>query len=226
MRWAWIIGVAVGGWWLAGGASAATLVQYTFPSSQNATAFVPTEQAPGVSGGALGVVAGQAELLKGSTPPETMYFRPMQPATDEAAAVQEQQYFEFVLWTEPAWKMSLSRLWLEAARGSASPPEPRVWFLRSSLDDFSATLAIHEVTTVRPALLPYAADLSGLAFQDLVGSVTFRVYEYAPGAFQGLQIDNLTIEGTAVPLPPAVWGGLALLGAVAAHARRRARAGE
>ena len=58
-------------------------------------------------------------------------------------------------------------------RGGGSTP--RGYDVRSSVDNFAATLGTADVPTARPAFTAVSIDLSGSAFQNLA-AITFKIF--------------------------------------------------
>jgi PKD repeat protein len=78
---------------------------------------------------------------------------------------------------------------LKAAKGGASAP--RGFVVRSSVDNYATNLLAAEVSSVRPTLTDFSADISGLGTQS---SVTFRIYHYAPSTSAAIDFDDLEID--------------------------------
>ncbi|NMC19898.1 MAG: hypothetical protein GYA33_05695 [Thermogutta sp.] len=131
--------------------------------------------------------------------------------------------FSFSFEPEPGLAINLSSLEFDVARRYAD----RGWVLRSSLDNFSGTLAEQTGASAPTTWNHVSVDLSPETFQNIAGPVTFRFYVYAStGGYSTVDFDNITLNGTVVPVPePAIWWLLpaGVVGVVAAAARGRRR---
>jgi hypothetical protein len=197
------------------------LARYEAPGSS----FSPTFVAPHILAGALNDTGSAADLQPGATLPNSVFLQQNVVSTTPAAAVSNNQFFQFSLAPESGFSMDVLSLSFDAGRGGASTP--RGWALRSSLDGFLSDLATSDVNSQQPTLTAFDIDLPDLPFQDLTSEVTFRLYGYAPGAGVGMFYDNLRIFGFAEPVvagsvpEPHAWALLALALAGLGIARRR-----
>lgn len=133
-------------------------------------------------------------------------------------------YFSFTVTPSSGYLMNLSSLTLDGARGGSS--EPRGVAVYSVIGTNAPVFhGAANFTTVRPNLQNYSFTLSGLS--SITVPVTFRVYVFAPGIANTVEIDNLTLNGTVervplaeIPLPAASLAGTALLPGILARRRR------
>jgi hypothetical protein len=207
----------------AGNSSAAMIVQYTFPGS----AFAPTTVAPNTSSTDVNDTGSSADLEPGAALPNSAFLEQLILSTTPAAAVANNQFFQFTTTPNAGFELDLTSLTFDAGRGGASTP--RGFVLRSSLDGFSTDIATATIPTVQPTLTNFSIDLTGAAFQNINTAVTFRIYGFAPAANGvGNFYDNLTLNGevvteAVVPEPSSVT--MAITAAVFGFglARRRKR---
>ena len=130
-----------------------------------------------------------------ATLPNTVFLQDLVFSTTAAAAVSNNQWFQFTVGANAGYIMDLSSLTFDAARGGSSTP--RGWVLRSSIDAFAANIATATIPTTQPTLTPFSVSLSAPSYQSLVAPVTFRIYGYAPATTgAGNFFDNLTLNGT------------------------------
>lgn len=203
--------------------AASVIVQYTFPGG----GFAATTTAANVTATVVNATGSSADLAAGIALPDSAFLEQLVFSETPAAAVSNNQFFQFTVGSTSGYQLDLSSLAFDAGRGGAS--NPRGWVLRSSIDGFAADIGTAAIPTVQPTLTHFSIDLSGAAFQDLVAAVTFRIYGYAPAVpGVGSFFDNLTLNGSVnsdilVPIPGALAMFLAALGTVAARARRASR---
>ena len=119
---------------------------------------------------------------------------PTSGATSAALAVTTGSYFYISLTPITGKKMSLVDLTFNAARGGAATP--RGYQVRSSADDFATSLGGADLSTQRPDFTAVTIDLSGAAFQNVTGTITFNIYIYGPSTTTVVDWDALTINGT------------------------------
>jgi hypothetical protein len=140
----------------------------------------------------------------------------------ESLAVSGNSYFSFTLTPTSGYVINPSSLTFStvfngtdgAAAVSAN------YFVRSSLDGFSANIGstLTENYQTGSVFTLQAVDLSGGAYQSIVGTVEFRIYVYDSSAANGryVRVDNVTLTGaatSAIPEPSTaglMLGGLAL----------------
>jgi hypothetical protein len=225
------------------------LAQYQFgitgqeTTTESSPVFNPTTVLPGLTVTAVTDPNGTVGLESSSaatTPANAPFLRldPQGNSADPNAAQTNNKYFQFSLTAPAGSDVDLTTLTFDIARGGGGTP--RGFFIRTSLDNFASTLAVtgtpaftanavnaigNDVTTVRPNYTAASADLS--AFQNIQdqpgGTLTFRVYTYAPAAGNSLDFDNITINGNASNVPePASLALIGLGGLVLARRVRRA----
>jgi hypothetical protein len=203
-------------------AGAAPLVTYNFGSTgqestnENSPAFNPTTTDGNIVATAVKDTSGKVgiEISSAATTPLGAPYNRVDPqnnANSASAAVTNGVYFSFTV--TPNASMSLTNLQFDAARGGTGTP--RGYDIRSSVDNYAATLGTADLATVRPAYTPVNIDLSAPAFQDLTAPVTFRFYVYSTGGGASVDFDNIALNGTATPEPASLTliglGGVVLL---------------
>ncbi len=174
-------------------AGAGIIAQYTAPGGS----FAATTTALHATAGALNDTGSAAALEPGATFPNTVFLRQNVVSPTPAAAVGNNQYFQFSAGAQAGYVLNLTDLTFGVARGGASTP--RGWEVRSSVDGFGSTIATAEITSQLPTLTQYAVDLSGAGFQNLTSDVTLRFYGYAPTTGVGSFYDDITLNGSVVP---------------------------
>lgn len=144
--------------------------------------------------------------------------------TNPASLAATNSYFSFTVTPAPGFQMSLSSLTFDGARGGVSLPRGVAIYSVTGMGSPVFHGAV-EFTTVRPTLQNYSLTLSGLA--NITVPVALRVYVFAPGTGNTVEMDNLTLNGTVgrvplaeIPLPAASLAGTALLAGSLARRRR------
>jgi hypothetical protein len=117
-------------------------------------------------------------------------------ATTAAQAVTNGTYFEFTMTADDGFFLDLDNLMFGADRGGSGTP--RGFVVRSSVDGFANNIATADLTTVRPDLKLYTADLSDAAYTDLT-EITFRIYSYSPSAGSSTEYVDVTVNGFSHP---------------------------
>ena len=172
-------------------AGADVISRYTAPGGS----FAPTTAAARVTASALNALGSAADLQPGAALPDSVFLQQLVASPTPAAAVANNQYFQFSAAADPGYALNFSSLTFNAGKGGSS--SPRGWVLRSSLDGFGSTIATADITSIQPTLTPYSIDLSGAGFQNLASEVTLRLYDYAPTAGGvGMFYDDITLNGS------------------------------
>ena len=168
-----------------------TLAQYSFDDGTANPAAVPDgfTMSPLTGGPGLTQFNPNASDTYPSAP--VLHINPAEGANTIAGAVATDSYYEFTV--DGDAPLQLDSLAFQAARGGGSTP--RGWALRSSLDGFSTDVASADVPTTRTTLTNFQVDLSGAAFQNVDGPITFRMYVYTPGAGASVEFENLVLSG-------------------------------
>lgn len=209
------VGTAICLGFLLASEASASLISYTFA----ADSFAPTTVAANVTATPVNDTGSSASLTTGPGLPDALFLSQRILSTTPAAAVANNQFFQFTVTPDTGFALDLTSLTFDGARGGDSTP--RGFVLRSSLDGFSADIATGTFPTVAMTLTNFSIDLSGAVFQGISTDTIFRFYGFAPQAggsgVIGSWYDNLTLNGqvTAVPEPSAAvisLAGIALLG--------------
>lgn len=121
--------------------------------------------------------------------------------TNPSQSLAAGSYFQLILTGSDG---VLSRIELKAARGGGSTP--RGFFIRTSADGFATTIAsVAGVNTARPTLTAFAFDTN----IPVAGSITVRIYIFAPLAGNSLEFDDLILTTSAAPIQGKASGALA-----------------
>lgn len=115
-------------------------------------------------------------------------------ATASASAVTNNSYFYFSIAPSAGNSISLTDLTFNIGRGGASTP--RGYDIRSSADSYATTLGTADVATTRPTFTAVSISLAAASFQGVTGAVTFRVYIYAPGTGNSIDMDDVVVNGS------------------------------
>lgn len=168
----------------------AVLLQYSFDADLTATTVDADVTGSVATNGfltsLLSDVAGYAT--------QVAIANPASGATSASLAVTNDSYFFISITPDAGKTISLTSLTFDIARGGASTP--RGYDVRSSADSYATTLGTADVSTQRTTTTPVTISLAGASFQNQSSSITFRIYIYAPGTGNSLDINNLTINGT------------------------------
>jgi hypothetical protein len=180
---------------------AAIIVQYNFNSNGS-----PTTVASNISGASTITNTQALNNFNVSTNPDSGYASnvfQVSPNVGGKPSSPNGSYFTFGFTVDPGYQLDLETLTLQGARGGGSTP--RGVALSTSADSHAAFIdGTRDFDTVRPTLNSYSFDLSSLSTQT--GTFIFRVYVYAPGTGNTIEIDDLTVNGTLSVIPePSTW---------------------
>ena len=194
-----------------GSSFAAVLVQYTFgPDGSTPGLLTPTSVGPNLTATSISNDPGLTlDLSNPATqPPSTPYLRtvPNILSPTPADAIANEADFKFILTADAGFLLNLTSLTFDVMRGGASTP--RGYDVRSSIDNYAATLGTANVPTARPTFTPVSIDLSGSGFQSL-STITFKIFNYTTGTGASMDYDNIVVNGLTMSVPASgyVWRG-------------------
>lgn len=117
-------------------------------------------------------------------------------------SINTNMYVEFTLTPNAGYTLNLTNVDLNIRRsttGSPSGAGPRQWALRSSIDGFAADLGSGAIALNTTPIITVSL---GLAFQNLMTPVTFRLYGYDvynnPGGLNRFVFDNIAVRGLMI----------------------------
>lgn len=169
----------------------AILAQYNFTSGFTVSSNDSSITAGTVTEGSLSLFSNTT--VGAATDPILVANPPDSDSNTASEAIGNDSYFFFAITPVSGSTMSLTTLTFNIARGGASTP--RGYDVRSSADGFAATLGSANVSTQRPTFTPVSIDLSGASFQSVSGTITFRIYIFAPTDGNSLDIDDIVVNG-------------------------------
>jgi hypothetical protein len=143
-----------------------------------------------------------------------------------ATALSSNAYFSFTVTPNTQQMLNLNSLFAELGVNTSagfSQSYTGDWFVRSSIDGFSANLATATASVTGFTdvdgdavgdmnLIPVLIDLSAAQFQGLLNPVEFRFYISDNSAVTGafVRMDNVVLRGTALTIPEpntlTIWG--------------------
>jgi len=191
-----------------------TLVTYSMAVGNE---FAPTSVGDGLGASALGVGASSAELQAGSSLPGSVFLNPTIDSPTIAASRANGQYFEFTV--SSAFGDLFAPDGISFSVGNGGVSTPRGWAIFSSVDGFTNALASASVSSIQPTMDLVSAPLTG--FDLSAEPVTFRIYEYAPAAEQGMFFDDISVTGQVVAVPETSSFVLVAIATTAGFLRRR-----
>ena len=163
-----------------------------------ASDFTATTTATGITTGAVATaftsISSFTQGNNGYSSDPVSSAGPASGATSAGTAITTNSYFFVTINPLSGKKMSLTTLTIDMARGGAATP--RGYDIRSSVDDYAATLQTADLSAQRTTFQAISVDLSGASFQNVEGPITFRIYIYAPSTANVIDWDNLIINGT------------------------------
>jgi hypothetical protein len=124
----------------------------------------------------------------------------------QAAAVTAEDYFTFTLSPTSGGSFSLTSLTFDYANYSTDGTFPTTtFFVRSSVNSFTANTAagVSALASSDGAFANATVSLSAAAFQNVTVPIEFRIYisDGTTDADRGAVLDNIFLNGTAIPEP-------------------------
>lgn len=185
-----------------------TIARWDYTGGSLSPAVTPAPAAAAISVTAMGNPGPAIEIFgvmnnnAGTLSPDD-YGYPNQPQlrfgvftgnTTPTATVANGGYFEWTVTAPagPAGSVSFNALRFDAARGGTSTPRGLV--LRTSADGYATNVWTSDIPEVRPTMGPYNIDLSTLPAITSGGTLTFRMYLYAPGRNNTIEIDQVELD--------------------------------
>jgi hypothetical protein len=221
------IGILAGVLGAASAGRAAVIADYDFTSSTTAASVVAANVlASGLSFGTSVNSPTSSNDFYASKPVLSISRK------DDTAA---QVYVQTTITAAPGFELNLDSFTFDGAKGGAS--DPRTYEVHSSVGGLAISsdpsapgqvLASGQFTATRgaagsSATLPtITSDLSAPAY-DHLSALTVRIYFFTPTVSQNIDIDNLTFNGSVVPVavPEPGSASCALALAIGALGRRR-----
>lgn len=171
-------------------ASASSIVDYMFASSTNATFIATGVKSTSVDGSRLSQFyvgndgfgnALEAYSANGTT-------------TDAASALTNSSYFSLSVAAAAGKLLDIASLSFDVAKGGDS--DPRGYFIRSSVDNFSTNIFAATFSPgVHTAPASVTIDLSQFADQ---ASLNFRFFVWQPNLSNSIDFRNLSLSGSVV----------------------------
>ena len=217
-------------------ADAATLAQYTFTGNSLASSDTdPNSTATAFSGGA-GLAVRTSSFRGDPTPSVAVTFRDLL-STSQTTALANGSYYQFTVAPTAGNRVKFTSLNFGTNVGptGGKPPGVGTYFVRTSADGFTNTLASYTQPSTPPpnGNVPFTTrnvNLSGLNSPFFTTPLSFRIYEYDNGSTfdgGGLRVDNVIVQGDVAPVPELSTGLLLALamGGMGLMAMRRKKGG-
>lgn len=229
------------------GSHAATLSLYNFTGNSDTPIVSPgaagSDLMPsaGITGGPpTALFNGFTTTAPANTPPSNAsapirYVRGTAGSADTQAALANGDYFSFTLAPTAGSILNLQSFTIDiSVNGGTTNADTAEFALFASGDGFSAgdpsmadiLAPAASVTAPDMNALPYSrytVDLSSAAFQNLTGTVTFRLYVSNSASASVARFDDVTINGTVSAVPEPGGPLLLALGLCGVVGRRRRR---
>ncbi|HLL88729.1 MAG TPA: hypothetical protein VK324_05460, partial [Tepidisphaeraceae bacterium] len=202
--------VALGGLLTVGQAEAAVLAQYTFSPDTTGPNLAPTTVDPLVTAGNINTTGASANAIiqgdgnntaTGSTSADSQRLRFV---VSNPSNTNYGSYFQFTV--DPVTSVDLDTLTLDAAPAGGSERGFSVFY---SFDGFATAGTQIGSTVVFNSATAYAFNNYSYNLTDEVANatqspVTFRIAQYSATATVGIEYDNITVNGSAVPEPASL----------------------
>lgn len=148
------------------------------------------------------------------------------PGSSTGLAFTPVEFIEFTLNVDPGSLLELDEVRFDYFDEGSGGTDYQVSFtLRSSLDGFVSDLvSVENYDSNTPATAVADLDALGSTFEDLTGSVTFRVFTYGNNQFNGgserSRLDNIFISGETTVIPEPSSALLLVMASVIGQRRR------
>ena len=133
-----------------------TLVTYDAPVGSE---FAVTTTLAGLSASPLLAGNSAATMEPGVAVPSSVFLMTTAASPTAAAAIANQQYFQFTITPQPGMAVLFDSLAFRAAKGGSAGP--RGWALTTSLDGFAAIQATAAITATAPTFTDFQVLLPG-----------------------------------------------------------------
>jgi hypothetical protein len=209
-------------------AHAGVLANYPFTGSSQASTDADGNSTAGSFGDGAGWTS-SIDVGRGNVAPSISVVSTSTDSSTQSGAVTANDYWTFTITPNAGFTLNLSSLTFDYANYTNDATFPTEnFFARSSINGFSSNLAAAVTATVASAgaFSNASIDLSGASFQNVATPIEFRIYVYdgTTDADRGALLDNIVLNGTAVP-EPGTWLllclGAGLLGTAQRFRRKR-----
>lgn len=207
---------------LTAAARADVIVSYTFPTAtaaETGPGYSPTTVAPLVTATA---VDDGAVTLEISNPSPTYASQPVLRVLDlsaKASYLAGNDYWFFTVTPDANHTLSLTNMTFNTSRGGTSAPRGYDLQVSTVGTTFTSVTGAVDILTTRATWTAVNVDLS--AYQNLAGTVTFRMYGYSPSSSGSIEWDDVILNGTVAPIPEPATASLLALTAVPLLLRRK-----
>jgi hypothetical protein len=172
------------------------LVVYRFSSNLSPTSIAGNMTASNIINNSA-FTTFSIQSLGYASDPEIQIF-PKTLTTTPALAISKNSYYSFNITPNSGYSFNLTSFNISVAKGGAS--NTRGWLLRSSLDNYTETIFVQNVTTQRPNWTNNAISLNS-NYTNINYIVNFRIYVYAPATTTSLEFDDIGVTGFVFPTP-------------------------
>jgi hypothetical protein len=190
---------------IAASANADVLANYSFDGSvrtsfdtNSETTASPFSDGPGF--------ASLLDATRGNSAPSISVDTAQTDGNTNAAAVTANDYFTFTITPAGGFALNLTNLSIDYANYTNDGTFPAIsFFVRSSINNFSANIGstVNVTAASAGAFANTSFNLTGAAFQNVTTPIEFRIYvqDGIADPDRGILLDNIILNGTAVPEP-------------------------
>lgn len=180
------------------------LANYTFSGSSRSSFDVDNNSTATAFADGPGFI-GTIDTVRGNPTPSIAINSAQTDSTGQTGAVTAEDYFTFTITPSGGVAFNFTSLTFDYANYTNSGAFPTEnFFVRSSVDNFGANLASAVTANVASAGAFTTASVTlGAAFQNVSSPVEFRIYVYdsTTDTAKGALLDNIVLNGAAVPEP-------------------------